>query len=288
MAESHWTVWRIPSTPLDEAWGLFVSAIASGEGHPGPPPGRWRLTCIVRGSATLMAPGRRRQRVEAGDVVLSSASSGGNLVPDPEQACRMHQVDFGGAWMERWEEAGFFGVLPRIIRAGFDESLLGLLVKLVELAKVPVPDSARLLAGVLGHLLARLECASRTGTNLGRQNGLIQDAYRLLGDPERSRMGLETFSEDLGISYSWFRRSFRAHTGLTPQRYRLLQQLDRACQLLGDTGLPIGAIADRLGFSSQAYFARRFRKETGFSPTVWRRQMLGEGERPENSRATLP
>jgi len=276
VAEPPATVWRIPSTPLDEAWGLYVSAIASGEEQPGAPPARWRLKCVVRGAATLAAPGRRRQRVEAGDVVLSSASSGGNLVPDPDLPCRIHQVDFGGAWMERWEEAGFFGALPRVIRAGFDESLLGLLVKLVELAKSPVPDSGRLMAGVLGHLLARLECATRTGRGVSRHRGLIQDAYRLLGDPERSRMGLETFSEDLGVSYSWFRKSFRAHTGLTPQRYRLLQQLDRACQLLGDTGLPVGVIAERLGFSSQAYFARRFRKETGFSPTVWRRQALGE------------
>ena len=276
MAESRSTVWRIPSTPLDEAWGLYVTAIASGEDQPGPPPGRWRLTCVVRGGATLLAPGRRRQRVEAGDVLLSSASAGGNLVPDPELTCRIHQVDFGGAWMERGEEAGFFGILPRVIRAGFDESLLGLMVKLVELAKSPVPDSGRLMAGVLGHLLARLECVTRSGNSVGRQQGLIQDAYRLLGDPERSQLGLETFSEELGVSYSWFRRSFRNHTGLTPQRYRLLQQLDRACQLLGDTTLPVGAIAERLGFSSQAYFARRFRKETGFSPTVWRRQLLGE------------
>jgi len=252
-----------------------VNAIASGEDQPGAPPTRWRLKCIVRGAATLAAPGRRRQRVEAGDVVLSSAASGGSLVPDPDQPCRIHQVDFGGAWMERWEEAGFFGVLPRVIRVGFDESLLGLMVKLVELAKTPVPDSGRLMAGALSHLLARLECVTRTGNSVGRQHGLIQDAYRLLGDPERNRMGLESFSEDLGVSYSWFRKSFRAHTGLTPQRYRLLQQLDRACQLLGDTGLPVGTIAERLGFSSQAYFARRFRKETGFSPTVWRRQLVG-------------
>lgn len=279
MAETLSTVWRFPSTPLDEAWGLYVSAIASGEDQPGVPPGRWRLNCVVRGAAALVAPGRRRQRVEAGDVVLSSASSGGSLVPDPDQTCRIHLVDFGGALMERWEEAGFFGVLPRVIRTGFDESLLSLLVKLVELAKNPVPDSGRLMAGVLGQLLARLECATRTGSGAGRQQGLIQDAYRLLGDPERSRLGLETVSGDLGVSYSWFRKSFRAHTGLTPQRYRILQQLDRACQLLGDTGLPVGTIAERLGFSSQAYFARRFRKETGFSPTVWRKQMLGEAGR---------
>ena len=275
MAEPRSTVWRIPSTPLDEAWGLYVSAIASGEDPPAAAPGRWRLTCIVRGSATLAAPGRRRQRVEAGDVVLASAAGGGSLGVDPDRRCRIHCVDFGGAWMERWEEAGFFGALPRVIRAGFDESLLSLLVRLVELAKNPVPDSGRLMAGALGHLLARLECATRTGSGQGRQHGLIQDAYRLLGDPERSRLGLETFSEELGVSYSWFRRSFRAHTGLTPQRYRLLQQLDRACQLLGDTSLPVGTIAERLGFSSQAYFARRFRRETGFSPTVWRQQQLG-------------
>ena len=55
---------------------------------------------------------------------------------------------------------------------------------------------------------------------------------------------------------------------------RLLSDPDRACQLLTDSGQSVGGIARELGFSSQAYFARMFRKETGLSPSVWRASQL--------------
>jgi AraC-like DNA-binding protein len=143
------------------------------------------------------------------------------------------------------------------------------MVRLVELARNPSPASGRLLSGALGHLLARLECAARTEAEDGA--GFVGEACRTLADPEGRRRTVMDLSSDLGISYSWFRRRFRERMGLPPQRYRLLQELERARRLLEDTDLPVGVLAAQLGFSSQAYFARVFRRETGLSPTVWRR-----------------
>jgi AraC-like DNA-binding protein len=270
--------WSFPPGPQDEAWGLYVTAIGSGDGTLAGPASGWRLHYLVRGSALLTVPGRRRQRVEAGDVVLLDGARGGLLSPDPQRCCRIHHLDFGGAWMERWVEAGFFGSLPRVVRAGFDESLLGLVAKLAALARNPPPGAGRLLAGILGDLLARLEWAGRAGAGAGGRE-LVREARRLLEDPERDRLGLEAAAEELGVSYSWFRRSFRAQMGMAPQRFRLLQRLDRACQLLGDTSLPVGEIARRLGFSSQAYFARMFRKEMGLTPSLWRARQPGQHRR---------
>jgi AraC-like DNA-binding protein len=183
-------------------------------------------------------------------------------------------VDFAGEWMERWMDRGLFGPLPRVIRTGFDEHLLGLIVRLVELARNQPPEAGRMMGGALAHLLARLETAVRQGSGTGRQRDLVAGARRLLSDPDRDRTGLETLAAELGVSYSWFRRSFQTQTGFTPQRFRWLQRLDRACQLLTDSGQSVGGIARELGFSSQAYFARMFRKETGLSPSVWRASQL--------------
>ena len=172
--------------------------------------------------------------------------------------------------MERWIDQGFFSTLPRVIRTGFDEHLLGLIVRLVELARNQPPEAGRVMGGALSHLLARLESAARQGSGTGRQRELVQGARRLLSDADWDHTGLETVAEELGVSYSWFRRSFHTQTGFTPQRFRSLQRLDRACQLLADSNLSVGEIARMLEFSSQAYFARMFRKETGLAPSVWR------------------
>jgi len=272
MAQTPSHLWKILPTPQDEAWGLFVTAVGSGDELPPLAGAGWRLHFLVRGTVGLTVPGRRRQRLEAGEVVLADAQS--TLVPEPQTTCRIHFVDFAGEWMERWMACGLFGPLPRVIRTGFDEHLLGLIVRLVELARNQPHEAGRMMGGALSHLLARLETAVRQGSGTGRQRELVAGARRLLSDPDRDQTGLDTLASELGVSYSWFRRSFQTQTGFTPQRFRGLQRLDRACQLLTDSGQSVGGIAKELGFSSQAYFARMFRKETGLSPSVWRASQL--------------
>jgi len=256
---------------------LYVTAIGSGEELPSLGGQGWRLHFLVRGTAGLQVPGRRRLRLEAGEVLLLDSAGEAALVPETQSTCRIHFVDFGGSWMERWMEMGFFGSLPRVIRSGFDEHLLGLIMRLVELAKNPPPDVGRMMGGALSHLLARLESATRQGSGAGRQRELVQGARQLLSDPDWDRTGLETLASELGVSYSWFRRSFQTQTGFTPQRFRGLRRLDRAFHLLADSSLSIGEVAQALGFSSQAYFARAFRKETGLAPSVWRANQLRRG-----------
>ena len=274
MAEATLERWSFIPSPEDEAWGLFVTGIGSGEQPGEPPPSGWRLCYLVRGAVNLIGPSRK-QRVEAGDAIIIRGGGLEALVTIPHQRCRFHHVDFAGAWMERWVDAGLFGQAPCVIRAGFDENLLGLTVKLIEVARSQAPHPGRLMAGILGNLLAQMERVATMAT-LGRQHHLVQEARRLLSDPGHDQLKLESAAGELGVSYSWFRRSFRTQTGLSPQRYRLSQRLDRAFQLLADSSLSVGKVSAMLGFSSQAYFARMFRKETGFSPSVWRTKHMGQ------------
>ena len=274
MAQTPSPLWKLQPTAQDQAWGLYVTAIGSGADLPALGGAGWRLHFLVRGTAGLVVPGRRRLRLEAGEVLLLDAAGEAVLVPDGQTTCRIHFVDFAGSTMAHWIALDFFGPLPRVIRTGFDEHLLGLIVRLVELARNQPPDVGRMMGGALAHLLARLESATRQGTGSGRQRDLVAGARQLLSDPDWDRTGLETLAAEVGVSYSWFRRSFQTQTGLTPQRFRGLQRLDRACQLLADSSLSVGAVARDLGFSSQAYFARVFRKETGLTPSVWRANQL--------------
>ncbi len=269
MADSQRFHWRSAPGPRDEAWGLYLLAGSSGE-VPEPPTGPgWSLLVLVRGAGSLALPGRRKLRLEAGEVALLEAGAA-RFTPDPDRNCRLHQVQFAGEVAARWMAPGLLGPLPRVLRTGFDEALLALLARLLEPARGGAGEDGRLQAGILAHLLARLEHAARRGQGNSAQRRLAEQAGRLLAEPGREEAPLESVAEELGVSYSWFRRCFRRQTGSAPQRYRARLRLDRACQLLADTTLPVKAIADRLAFSSQAYFARWFRKATGLSPSVWR------------------
>jgi len=57
---------------------------------------------------------------------------------------------------------------------------------------------------------------------------------------------------------------------MTPRGYAERQRLGRSMQLLEVTLLPVNEVARQAGFENQFYFAARFKKLTGRSPSAFR------------------
>jgi AraC-like DNA-binding protein len=74
-----------------------------------------------------------------------------------------------------------------------------------------------------------------------------------------------------------FSRQFRATFGETPHRYLQRRRVERAMELLRETGRPVTEICFDVGFSSLGTFSRTFREVVGESPTAYRRRFGGEG-----------
>jgi AraC-like DNA-binding protein len=70
-------------------------------------------------------------------------------------------------------------------------------------------------------------------------------------------------------------RHFQRDLKLSPQVYVEKQRLSRACHLLNRTTLSVKEIAEELAYSSQFYFARRFKRYQGMSPTSYRAGVWG-------------
>ena len=81
-----------------------------------------------------------------------------------------------------------------------------------------------------------------------------------------------------------FMRVFQKVFGESPYDFMLNTRMQRAEQLLGRRNLAITEIADRLGFSSGATFARVFRAYFGETATQ-ARERLGGGRRPSAARS---
>lgn len=90
-------------------------------------------------------------------------------------------------------------------------------------------------------------------------------------------LDLEKLADELNVSYTWFRRMFTQHTGLSPHQYRLQLRIARARTLLADTQLSVKEVAFRCGFESEQYFSRLFKQKTSLTATQWRaRAVRGE------------
>ena len=78
-----------------------------------------------------------------------------------------------------------------------------------------------------------------------------------------------------GVSARHLERAFRQSTASSPHAYVMDRRLHRARGLLiNHPELPIEQIALRLGFSSSSHFSSAFRRQTGLTPTDFRKTCL--------------
>ena len=127
--------------------------------------------------------------------------------------------------------------------------LLELLIELLDDRMEVSPTSSP--SHLLAHRVRRAIESAVHDTVLGRSN---------LSDHLRS----------LGYSYEHVSREFRKVYGFPPSDYLNRYRVESAKNMLRESTLGIARIAERLGFSSAAYFSRVFRGRTGVSPSEYR------------------
>ena len=74
----------------------------------------------------------------------------------------------------------------------------------------------------------------------------------------------------VGMSKSHFMRFFKQATGMTFVDYLTHLRISKARQLLRDKNLTIAEISNRVGFTDQSYFDRRFKEHFGKPPREYR------------------
>ncbi len=74
-----------------------------------------------------------------------------------------------------------------------------------------------------------------------------------------------------GLPFDKFNRPFRAATGVPPHQRLLARRVDRAMELLGQTGMKIADIALHCGFADQSHTTRVFGQHVGMPLGAWLR-----------------
>ncbi|MFW5845794.1 MAG: arabinose operon transcriptional regulator AraC [Planctomycetota bacterium] len=83
---------------------------------------------------------------------------------------------------------------------------------------------------------------------------------------------VEELASEFGLSGSRLAHLFKRDYGVSPQRFRDQQRLQRAQALLRSTGMPVQDIAERVGYADARYFSRVFKREFGLSPRRFRQR----------------
>ena len=135
--------------------------------------------------------------------------------------------------------------------------------------------ASRLLARAAGcEILAEL---SRLGGApfTPAKGGLAPWAERRSLELMRARLSedisLDELAAEAQLSPFHFARMFKQSLGVPPRVYLTQLRMEKACELLGQTDLPITEIAFEVGYSSNQVLARVFLKHMRMSPSDYRR-----------------
>ena len=80
----------------------------------------------------------------------------------------------------------------------------------------------------------------------------------------------EQVADKINMSYSWFRKTFKEYTNVSPAHYITQLKLQKAKLMLLNSPLSIKEIAFYLKYEDAAYFSAIFRKYVGCPPSEYR------------------
>ncbi|GAA2077280.1 DJ-1/PfpI family protein [Streptomyces albiaxialis] len=102
-----------------------------------------------------------------------------------------------------------------------------------------------------------------------------RDTLRATRDWALARLGtpltVQRMADHSLMSRRTFNRRFARETGMPPMRWVALQRILSARRLLESSDWPVERIATATGFGTAANFRTAFRRETGVTPTAYRR-----------------
>ncbi len=91
-------------------------------------------------------------------------------------------------------------------------------------------------------------------------------------------MSLINVAKHVGLSSAHFSTVFSQVTGRSFISYLTALRMERAKELLTNTGMKLSAIAMEIGYNEPNYFSHVFRKQTGMTPKEYRNRMTGEND----------
>ena len=85
-----------------------------------------------------------------------------------------------------------------------------------------------------------------------------------------SLITLDSLSETVYISKHYLSHLFKEQTGISPIKYLTSKRMEKACELLSETELPVSEVSKAVGYENPLYFSQVFKRIYGISPVKYR------------------
>lgn len=275
----------------DKLWGLTVTTmgyeeIAPGDDYPtrghadgyyfelqrGRVLNEYQLLYVVEGSGVFNSDHYTDKPLREGDLFLLFPGEWHSYHPSPNTGWKCYWIGFEGHNMDDRVKAGFLSPVKPIYHVGYSSRVVSLYNSARQAADEEAAYTQQLLAGIVNNLIGLMYSLERNLV-LSRNQAhvdMVQRAQGRIRESLESSLTIQQIAEELGVSYSNFRKLFKEFTGLSPASYQQELRLMRAKELLSTTEMSIKEIAYQLNFESPDYFSAKFKLKTGRRPSELR------------------
>lgn len=277
--------------PRDVQWGLTVNTVGYEEigvadtyptrGHAdgyyfdidkGRVLNEYQLLYITEGEGVFNSAHAKDVPLKAGDLFLLFPGEWHTYYPTGKHGWKSYWIGFKGKNVDDRVKAGFLSVDKPIYHVGFSADVIRLYEEAYKRAQEEAPYLQQILAGIVNHLVGLMYALERS-MELSKDHtrvDMINLARLRIRESLEVDLTIQQVAEELGVSYSNFRKLFKEFTGISPALYQQDLRLQRAKELLATTTLSIKEIAYRLRFESPDYFSSKFKIKTGKKPSEFR------------------
>ena len=107
----------------------------------------------------------------------------------------------------------------------------------------------------------------------------VEAAKKTIRERYKSSLTLEDIAREQNYSFYHLGRLFKKRTGYSFSEYLTRIRLENAKKLLLSEDNSVKEVAYKVGFHSQGYFAKVFKKYTNIAPSEWRDHCLENGNK---------
>ena len=100
----------------------------------------------------------------------------------------------------------------------------------------------------------------------------IERAAHYFKENYNKQISIEEYAKEHLMSVNWFIQSFKSVMKVSPLQYVISLRIAMAKGYLENAAKNVGEIASAVGYDNALYFSRLFKKNTGFTPTEYRKR----------------
>lgn len=223
------------------------------------------------------------QKLELGTIIILFPGIWHRYRPDPETGWVEHWIECNGPVFDEAARTGLIQPKYSLLKTGLSRDLSDCFERCHSLARIDAMANQDLLSTLGLHLLALLGHLRRTERGFTKAiDDVVQRAHTLIALRCQEPLDLPGLAAELGVGYSNLRHSFMARVGISPGQHYRNTRIQKAQELLTNTGKSIKEVAEILGFDSASHLSKQFKHRIGVSPNDWRTKFSGQRKKSED------